>query len=70
LSPFSRRSEWQVYLGGGPALNIFTANGDSDVGGGFNLMAGLTHRGGLFTEVKVGLGDSPGFKFGVGYTFH
>lgn len=60
---------WNVYVGGGPALVIAHAHDDTDVGGGFNILLGLAHRKGLFTEIKVGVIDSPGFKFGVGYRF-
>ncbi len=59
---------WNVYLGAGPALNIYD-NHDTELQGGFNILVGLAHRRGLFTELKVGLGDSPGVKFGVGYQF-
>ena len=65
----------RLYVGGGPALVINDfhddhPNGsDTDVGGGFNLVAGLQHRRGLFGEIKVGFIDSPGFKFTVGYVF-
>lgn len=70
-----KRQPWLVYLGGGPALNISNHhdNGrenDSDVNGGFNLLVGLEHRRGLFTELKVGAIDSPSIKFAVGYVFH
>jgi len=64
---------WRVYLGGGPAANIYSRdNGpgdDSGVEGGFNLLAGLQHQRGLFTEIKVGALDSPSVKFTVGYAF-
>ena len=42
---------------------------DTDTGGGLNVLVGLAHREGLFTELKLGLGDSPDVKFAVGYTF-
>ena len=58
-----------MYTGGGPALIIGDRNDDTDVGGGFNILVGLQHRRGLFTEFKVGFGDSPDIKFGVGFTF-
>lgn len=61
---------WTLYFGGGPALVLTNFNDDTDTGGGFNLLAGIEHTSGLFTEFKVGLADSPGFKFGVGYTFN
>ncbi len=65
-----RNEPWRVYLGGGPALNIYSFEGrDGDVGGGFNIVLGAQHRGGLFTELKVGMIDSPNIKFGVGFVF-
>lgn len=67
---------WTVYLGGGPAAVIRSEHqdspaspGDTDFGGGFNFLIGAQHNGGLFTEFKVGLIDSPGVKFMVGYAF-
>jgi len=39
------------------------------VGGGLNLLLGLEHQGGVFTEIKVGLIDNPSVKFGVGISF-
>jgi hypothetical protein len=64
-----QRNPWSVYVGAGPALVITHSHGDTETGGGFNILLGLAHRGGLFTEVKAGFIDSPSFKFGVGYRF-
>ena len=64
-----KNSSWNLYVGGGPALNLYNSDGDSDAEGGFNILFGLQHARGLFTELKVGAIDSPGVKFGVGYTF-
>jgi hypothetical protein len=64
-----RGKSWRPYIGGGPAFILARHNGDTDAGGGFNLLFGAEHRGGLFAEVKAGFVDSPGFKFGIGYTF-
>jgi hypothetical protein len=70
-----RNQPWRVYVGGGPALIIRSFDvplhgpDGSDTGGGFNFMIGLQHRGGLFTEFKVGAIDSPTVKFAVGYAF-
>lgn len=64
-----QKKPWGVYVGAGPALVISHAHNDTSAGGGFNVLLGLAHRRGLFTEVKVGAIDSPGFKFGVGYRF-
>lgn len=66
---FPSQQPWALYAGGGPALNIVNNDRNSDAGGGFNIVLGAQHRGGLFTEIKVGALDSPGFKFGVGYVF-
>ena len=70
---------WTPYFGGGPAMNIFIRDGDgnaqgrgnddTDIGGGFNIMVGVEHEGGLFTEFKVGALDSPDLKLLVGYSF-
>jgi len=66
LSPAAR---WSLYAGGGPALNIINTEAATNSEGGFNLLLGASHAGGLFGEVKVGLLDSPNVKVGVGYTF-
>ncbi len=66
-----RRNPWGVYAGGGPAINLYQRDGPGDdAEGGFNLLAGLENRKGLFFEFKLGVADSPDFKFGVGFTFH
>jgi hypothetical protein len=62
-------SAWRLLLGGGPALIVADHDDESDTGGGFNILVGAEHRNGFFTELKVGLIDSPSVKFGVGYTF-
>jgi len=66
---FPTKSAWKLYLGGGPALNIYDHDGGSDTEGGLNFLFGVQHRGGFFVEAKVGAFDSPEFKFGFGYTF-
>jgi hypothetical protein len=63
------RSEWGIYGGGGPAINFYNFDGGDETEAGFNLLFGLEHDRGLFTEVKAGLGDSPDLKIGVGYTW-
>lgn len=63
------RHPWSIYAGGGPAMNIFRRNDDTDTQPGFNLVGGIAHHGGLFAEVKFGLIDSPELKFGIGYTW-
>jgi len=67
---FPTKSAWKLYLGGGPALNIYDHHDSgSDTEGGLNFLFGVQHRGGFFVEAKVGAFDSPQFKFGFGYTF-
>ncbi|MEO7134463.1 MAG: hypothetical protein ABI024_09590 [Vicinamibacterales bacterium] len=70
---FSTRRAWNIYAGGGPALNVYMFNGDggdaSDTDAGFNILGGVEASSGLFFEFKVGVIDSPHFKFGVGYTW-
>jgi hypothetical protein len=69
LSQTRRRNEWSLYVGAGPALNIDRFRNDTKTGGGFNILIGAQHAHGLFTELKVGMVDSPNVRFGVGYTF-
>lgn len=68
-----KNQPWRIYVGGGPAANVYWPDdergGDSEVGGGLNILVGFEHRGGLFAEIKLGAIDSPDFKFGVGYNF-
>ena len=66
---FASTTTWNVYAGGGPALNLVRFRGDTDPGGGLNLLVGVQHSRGLFAEFKVGTVDSPDVKFGVGYAF-
>jgi len=66
---FPSRSDWALYTGGGPALNITRGANGTDAGGGLNILFGGMHESGLFLEVKVGAIDSPDLKLGVGYVF-
>lgn len=65
----ARATDWSLYIGAGPALVIDRFTNNTNTGGGFNILIGAQHRQGFFTELKVGVADSPGVKFGVGYTF-
>jgi hypothetical protein len=67
---FPTSKPWGVYAGGGPALNIFRIQDQSETEGGFNLLLGIEHRHGLFGEIKAGAIDSPNFKITIGYIFH
>ena len=67
---FANRRPWNLYVGGGPAINWYNPDGGgSDTESGFNFLVGARTRTGLFFEMKVGAMDSPDLKFGVGYTF-
>jgi hypothetical protein len=66
---FPSQHPWQLYAGGGPALNVYDFENDTDTQAGFNVLVGAQSRQGLFVEFKVGLVDSPELKFGVGYTW-
>ena len=68
---FPNRRGWGFYAGGGPALNVYMVDGadDSDTDAGLNLLLGVENARGLFFEFKMGVVDSPDFKFGVGWTF-
>jgi hypothetical protein len=71
---FSTQRAWNVYAGGGPALNIYMfddgrGDNDAETEAGFNIMIGVEQSRGLFFEFKIGAIDSPEFKFGVGYTW-
>lgn len=67
------RREWVPYFGGGPALVLQTfrggTNNNTDVGPGFNFVAGLEKRKGLLAEIKLGVMDSPAFKLGLGWNW-
>lgn len=63
---------WRVYFGAGPALVVYSVDGPGDndgAGGGFNILVGAQHSGGLFGEIKVGFADSPELKVTVGFAF-
>ena len=71
---FPSRSSWQLYAGGGPAVNFYTFDigdddDDTETDAGLNFLFGVEQRSGLFFEFKLGVIDSPEVKFGVGYTF-
>ena len=60
---------WSLYAGGGPALNIYSIEDNSETDGGLNVLFGAETTNGLFFEVKLGAIDSPDLKFGVGFTW-
>ena len=70
---FTTGRPWNIYAGGGPALNVYMLDGagdnDSETEAGVNVLVGVEQANGLFFEFKIGAIDSPDFKFGVGYTW-
>ncbi|HYB95731.1 MAG TPA: hypothetical protein VEC39_12200 [Vicinamibacterales bacterium] len=70
---FTRGRQANLYVGAGPALNVYMFDGpgdnDSETEAGFNVLVGVETRRSLFFEFKLGMIDSPDLKFGVGYTW-
>jgi hypothetical protein len=72
-----KSAQWGVYVGGGPAMNVYIfdhgvpghGEDDTDVEPGLNVLGGVQHRKGFFAEIKIGAIDSPQFKFAVGYAW-
>ena len=64
-----QKTDASIYIGAGPALNVYRHSSDTHTGGGFNVLVGAEHKSGLFGELKIGALDSPEFKFSVGFTF-
>ena len=60
---------FSIYVGAGPALIVKADSDDADAGGGINFLFGLEHDNGFMGEIKIGVIDSPGVRFTVGYTF-
>jgi hypothetical protein len=66
---FRSAQPWNVFAGGGPALNIIKTTGETNAEPGLNVLLGLAHEDGLFVEIKAGALDSPRLRVGVGYQF-
>ncbi len=63
---------WSTYLGGGPSLNIMFQGGNggnSEVGGGASLVAGVEHERGFFAELRVGGRSAAELKISAGILF-
>jgi hypothetical protein len=77
----ARTSRWNIYAGGGPALNFSHRNfveetdrgkidfGDLDLDVGFNFLIGIQQREGMFLELKSSAYSLPTIRFIVGYNF-
>ena len=81
LPVVQKTSRWNVYLGGGPALNWSHRNlveetdrgkidfGDMSLDVGFNFLIGLQARDGVFLELKTSAYSLPTLRFELGYNF-
>jgi hypothetical protein len=81
LPVVSRTSRWNIYAGGGPALNWSHRNfveetdrgkidfGDLDLDVGFNFLLGIQQREGMFLELKSSAYSLPTIRFILGYNF-
>ncbi len=63
------KKPFSLYVGAGPALIVAADSDDANAGGGINFLFGLEHDNGFMGEMKIGVIDSPGVKFTVGFTF-
>jgi hypothetical protein len=61
------RTPWTIYAGGGPALNRYRWDDHGDTQAGMNILGGLRHSNGIFTEFRAALADGPSFRFTIGY---
>jgi hypothetical protein len=80
FSAANRRNNWTPYVGAGPALIFIHQNfeqgrnidfGNFDYETGFNVLAGVQHRRGMFVELKTSLysGPAPKLRMIFGYNF-
>ncbi len=74
----TRWDAWGPYVGGGVGLNFIDRDGrgrdgvdtDSGLNGLVGIERGLRSGDRFFTELKLGLTDSPDFKLTSGWTFY
>jgi hypothetical protein len=59
---------WSIYQGGGPAVIFVRQNDHTSTHAGSFYTFGFAHENGFFTDFKLGTGNSPTLKFGVGFT--
>lgn len=59
---------WSVYQGGGPAVVFVRQNDRTSTHAGSFFTFGFAHENGFFTDFKLGTGNAPTLKFGVGFT--
>jgi hypothetical protein len=82
LPVVQKTSRWNIYLGGGPALNFSRRSfeeetdehhpldfSDLSLDVGFNFLLGLQSRDGMFLEMKTQAYSLPTIRFAFGYNF-
>jgi hypothetical protein len=66
-------SGWSLYQGSGPVLVIYKFDEkyfgvtQTDLRGGLDVLFGVSHDSGFFTEIRVGAADSPNLRAGAGF---
>ena len=66
-------SGWSLYQGSGPVLAIYKFDEafwgvrETDLRGGLDVLFGVSHDSGFFTEIRVGAADSPNLRAGAGF---
>lgn len=62
-------SGWHLIQGGGPVIVLSKFNGvqETDTSAGGSYIIGFAHDRGLFGEFRIGGGNVPSLKMGVGY---
>lgn len=63
---------WTLVTGGGPAVVLTRLSDDrfdlgTEVSAGASYLFGFAHDNGFFTDIRLGGGNVPGLKFGVGW---
>jgi len=70
----TQAGNWRPYLGAGPALHLLNHDDfDDELEVGVGIFGGMqtaTRGGAFFGEMRLGLVDSPDFKFTVGWMFN
>jgi len=64
---FKTKSKLAPYAGGGVTLNWFDFDSGSETDFGGSLLGGIQLNAKMFFETKLGLGDTPDWKFLVGW---
>jgi hypothetical protein len=66
------QSQWQFLTGGGPTIVFMRASDEqfdtgTEVTAGGTYLLGFSHQNGFFTEFRIGGGNVPALKMGVGW---